>query len=177
MVACGFGALLPALVFRLNIFARYPIGNLPTGQYVGNGNDVGTLTSVPGYNVSVNASLNHLDDFTTIAPGGPYRMDIRGLLETDDGEYIGVSAIGFIANTTRVADILGNQSGTTATQWGELDTITTWSFLANEDSKYKDLGDSTWVSNIRMYPSNNKDTLLYIDFKLSKVLAGPLCSD
>ena len=104
-------------------------------------------------------------------------MDIRGLLETDDGEYVGVTAIGFISNTTHVADILANKTGTTATRWGELDTITSWTFLANKDGKYKDLGDSTWVSNIRMYPSDNKDTQLYIDFKLSKVLGGPVCGD
>jgi hypothetical protein len=159
---------------QLNIFALDIIGNLSTGGFFANGNAIGTLTSIPGYNLTLNASTVHMDDFNTISPGGPYTLAARGLLKTNDGEYIGISGLGLLANTTHVADVLANKTRI-PTQWGELETITSWNFQASQSGKYNELTQSLFVANIRLLPSDNPDTVLYIDYKLSRVIAGPAC--
>lgn len=158
---------------QLRIFALYPVGPLITGGTLANGNGVGTLTSLPTYNLTVNATSIHIDDFNSVDSGGPYTLDARGLFKTDDGAMIGVRSSGLLSNTPHVQAILANKTGVTPTQWGELDTMTVWSFQAT--GKYQDLTESTFVANIRMFPSDNKDTTSYIEYRLSKVLPGLLC--
>jgi hypothetical protein len=116
-----------------------------------------------------------MDDFNTISKNGPYTLAARGLLKTSDGEYIGVNGIGQLSNTTHVAEVLGNKTRE-ATQWGEISTITTWTFEASEEGRYGELTQNVFVANIRLLPSDNSDTVLYIDYQLSRVLPGPLCS-
>ncbi|KAL9085923.1 MAG: hypothetical protein Q9165_007406 [Trypethelium subeluteriae] len=154
----------------------YP-GNLSTGGIWSNGNGVGTLTSVPGYNLTVNATTIHIDDFNYLSTGGPYTLNARGLLETDDGDYIGLTGEGLLANTPHVQAILANETGVEPLKWGELNTFTTWTFQAAASSKYAALTESTFVANIRMSPSDNKNTSSYIDYRLSQVTSGPLCED
>ncbi|KAI1406991.1 hypothetical protein F5Y13DRAFT_207086 [Hypoxylon sp. FL1857] len=175
MVQCGFNELVPALIFNLRIFALYPIGNLTTGGLWSNGNGIGTLTSVPGYNLTVNATTIHMDDFNVVNPDGPYTLNAQGLVRTDDGHVIGVHSTGLLANTPHVQDIMANRTGVQPLRWGELDTFTTWTFQAS--GKYEELTQDTFVANIRILPPDNEDTVTYIEYRLSKVLAGPLCDD
>ncbi|KAF2181513.1 hypothetical protein K469DRAFT_638237 [Zopfia rhizophila CBS 207.26] len=175
MVQCGFNTLLPALVFKLRIFSLYPIGPTDLGTTVSNGNGIGTLTSVPGYNLTINATSIHMDDFNGIAKGGPYTVDARGLWKNYDGAMFGVQSSGLLANTPHVQDILANKTGVEPLKWGELSTMTTWTFTAS--GQYQDLADSTFVANFKMSPSDSEDTVSYVEYRLSKVLPGTLCDD
>ncbi|RYP06175.1 hypothetical protein DL765_009598 [Monosporascus sp. GIB2] len=152
------------------------MGELRTGGLWSNGNGVGTLTSVPGADTYVNATTVHMDDFNYRSPddeGAPYVLNAQGLLETDDGHYIGVRGQGLLANTPHVRAIMANETGVAPTRWGELDTFTTWTFQAS--GPYAALTESTFVANIRISPSDAADTVSHIDYRLSKVLPGPLC--
>ncbi|KAK7968050.1 uncharacterized protein PG986_002327 [Apiospora aurea] len=184
MVQCGFNTLVPAFAFNLRIFALYPLGELPTGGLWSNGNGVGTLTSVPGSGFHLNATTVHMTDFNALPSPpsdtggggndqGPYVLAAQGLLRTDDGQHLGLYGRGLLANTPHVRDILANRSGVAPTRWGELDTYTTWTFQAA--GKYAALTESTFVANIRVYPSDRSDTVSYIDYRMSKVLPGPPC--
>ncbi|KAK7991357.1 hypothetical protein PG988_000151 [Apiospora saccharicola] len=172
---------------QLRIFALYPLGELPTGGLWSNGNGVGTLTSVPGSGLGfhLNATTVHMTDFNALPSSsssekggggndqGPYVLAAQGLLRTDDGQHLGLYGRGLLANTPHVRDILANRTGVAPTRWGELDTYTTWTFQAA--GKYAALTESTFVANIRVYPSDRSDTVSYIDYRMSKVLPGPPC--
>ncbi|KAF2973126.1 hypothetical protein GQX73_g456 [Xylaria multiplex] len=159
---------------KLRIFALYPIGELPGGQVWSNGNSVGTLSSVPGSNMELNATTLHMDDFTVVSSeGGPYALSARGMLETDDGHFISVTGRGLLPNTPHVQAVIANNTGVKPTKWGELDAITTWSFQAS--GKYSDLTEAIFFANIRLLPSDNADTAAYAEYRLSKVLPGSLC--
>jgi hypothetical protein len=149
------------------------MGELSTGGVWSNGNAIGTLTSVPGSDLSVNATTIHMDDFNYKNPAGPYTLNAQGLLATDDGHYIGMYGKGLLPNTPHVQAILSNETGVAPTRWGEIDAFTSWSFQAS--GPYAALTESTFVANIRIAPSDNKDTVSYIDYRLSKVLPGPVC--
>lgn len=152
----------------------YPIGELPNGQIWSNGNSVGTLTSAPGFGMKLNATTLHMDDFTIMnSKDGPYELSARGMLETDDGHFIGVTGKGPLENTPHVQALIANATGVKATRWGELETLTTWSFQAS--GPYSALTDSTFFASIRLSPSDNSDVAAYAEYRLSKVLAGPLC--
>ncbi|KAJ5087787.1 hypothetical protein N7456_011403 [Penicillium angulare] len=174
MVNCGFNTLVPALVFQLRIFSLYPIGELSTGGIWSNGNGVGTLTSVAGSDLYLNANTIHMDDFNVVNPDKPYTLNAQGLLATDDGHYIGIYGKGLLPNTDHVRSILANETDVEPTKWGELDAYTTWSFQAS--GKYAALTESVYVANIKIYPSDDSDTMSYIDYRLSKVEAGPRCN-
>ncbi|KAI0457242.1 hypothetical protein F5B21DRAFT_501616 [Xylaria acuta] len=175
MVQCGFNTLVPALVFKLRIFALYPLGNLTTGGYWSNGNGIGVLTSVPGYSPVVNATSIHMDDFNVVHSGGPYSLDAQGLVKTDDGQIIGVHSKGLLSNTPSVQAIMANRTNAAPTRWGEIDTFTTWNFQAS--GKYSELTTATFVANIQLLPSDAEDTVSYINYRLSQVLPGPTCDD
>ncbi|KAJ3552445.1 hypothetical protein NPX13_g11110 [Xylaria arbuscula] len=68
-----------------------------------------------------------------------------------------------------------NETDVQPTRWGELDTFTTWTFQAS--GPYAELTESTFVANIRIAPSDNSDTISYIDYRFSKVLPGPACEE
>ncbi|ORY63301.1 uncharacterized protein BCR38DRAFT_436452 [Pseudomassariella vexata] len=174
MVQCGFNQLAPALFFNLRIFSLYPIGELPNGQIWSNGNSVGTLTSVAGSDLSINATTLHMDDFTVMnSKNGPYELSARGMLKTDDGHFIGVTGTGPLSNTPHVQAIIANETGATPTAWGELKTLTAWSFQAS--GKYAALTESVFFANIRLLPSDDAEVSAYAQYRLSKVLAGPVC--
>ncbi|KAI1175672.1 hypothetical protein F4777DRAFT_549513 [Nemania sp. FL0916] len=175
MVQCGFNTIVPALVFKLRIFALYPLGNLTTGGYWSNGNGIGVLTSVPGYEPAVNATSIHMDDFNVVHSTGPYTLDANGLVQTDDGHVIGVHSKGLLSNTASVRAILVNSTDAAPTRWGEVDTLTTWSFQAS--GKYEALTTAVFVANIQLMPSDDEDTVSYINYRLSQVLPGPVCED
>ncbi|KAI1339730.1 hypothetical protein F5Y15DRAFT_67823 [Xylariaceae sp. FL0016] len=149
------------------------MGELPTGGLWSNGNAVGTLTSVDGFVDYLNATTVHMDDFNERTTDGPYVLNAQGVLRTDDDHYIGIYGKGLLANTPHIAAIMANESGVAPTQWGEIDTYTTWSFQAS--GKYAWLTESTFVANIRVSPSDNADTVSYIDYRFSKVLPGTAC--
>ncbi|KAH8198337.1 hypothetical protein TruAng_007492 [Truncatella angustata] len=151
----------------------YPMGELPTGGLWSNGNAVGTLTSVPGSDLYVNATTIHMDDFNARSTGGPYILAAQGVLKTDDDHYIGIYGKGLLANTQHIEAIMANETGVKPTSWGEIETYTTWTFQAS--GKYAALTESTFVANIRVYPSDDSDTVSYIDYRISKVLPGSLC--
>ncbi|KAI1103140.1 hypothetical protein F4804DRAFT_353098 [Jackrogersella minutella] len=67
-------------------------------------NGVRTLTSVPGYNLTVNATTIHRDDFNEVNPTGPYTLTAQGLVQTDDRHVIGVHGTGLLPNTPHVKD-------------------------------------------------------------------------
>ncbi|KAJ4413893.1 hypothetical protein N0V82_008248 [Gnomoniopsis sp. IMI 355080] len=160
---------------KLRIFATYPIGNISTGGFWANGNAVGTLASVPSYGLSVNATSIHMDDTYVRYPGAPYSQYTRGLVRTDDGQIIGVSMAGLVAATPHVQDIMANKTGVEPLRWGEMDTFTIWSFQAA--GQYSRLSDRKFVANIRMYPPDDEETVVYIDYRISEVQAGQLCKD
>ncbi|KAI1202131.1 hypothetical protein F5X97DRAFT_253788 [Nemania serpens] len=172
MVNCGFNTLIPALAFQLRIFAVYPIGELPTGLIWSNGNSVGTLKSVPGFDIAVNATSLHMDDFTVATSNGPLELRARGMFKTDDGQYIGVTGKGLLAGTPHVKAIIANETGVKPMKWGEIDTLQSWTIQAS--GKYEALTQSTFISNMRLSPSNNSDTTAYVEFRLSRVLTGPV---
>lgn len=150
------------------------MGELPTGGLWSNGNGVGTLTSVEGFEPRLNATTVHMDDFNARGSAeGPYTLAAQGVLRTDDGHFLGIYGKGLLANTPHVQAIMANETGVSPTRWGEIDTFTTWTFQAAGD--YAALTESTFVANIRVSPSDNEDTVSYIDYRLSKVLAGPPC--
>ena len=68
-----------------------------------------------------------------------------------------------------------NKTGVEPLQWGEMDTFTLWSFQAS--GPYSRLSEGQFVANIRMYPPDNDDTVVYIDYRISEVQAGPVCED
>lgn len=152
----------------------YPIGELPGGQIWSNGNSFGMLTSAPGFDMDLNAKTLHMDDFTVMnSKDSPYELSARGMLETDDGYFIGVTGKGPLENTPHVQALIANETGVKATRWGELETLTTWSFQAS--GPYAALTDSTFFASIRLSPSNSSDIAAYAEYRLSKVLPGPLC--
>jgi hypothetical protein len=155
----------------------HPIGKLPGGQIWSNGNAVGALTAVPGSGMRINATTLHMDDSTVTNSehGGSYELSARGMLETDDGYYISVSANGLLYNTPHVQAVLTNETGVQPTKWGELETLTNWRFQAS--GKYADLTGATFFANIRMFPSDNAETKAYVEYRLSKVLPGPGCPE
>lgn len=162
------------------------MGELRTGGLWSNGNGVGKLTSVPQTSPSsssigipyINATTIHMDDFNYRRSGdsdAPYVLNAQGLLATDDGHYLGVKGSGLLANTAHVRAIMANETGVEPTRWGELDSFTTWTFQAAADGPYAALAEATFVANIRISPSDDADTVSHIDYRLSKVLPGPLC--
>ncbi|ORY63305.1 uncharacterized protein BCR38DRAFT_410245 [Pseudomassariella vexata] len=161
---------------ELRIFASYPIGNLTTGGFWANGNAVGVLTSVPGFIPAINATSIHMDDTFVRYPGAPYIQDTRGLVMTDDGQIIGVNMQGLVSATPHVHDIMANKTGVEPLRWGEMDTFTVWNFQAAA-GKYSQLAEGTFVANTRLIPSDNEDTVVYMDYQISQVDAGPLCVD
>ncbi|KAI0508963.1 hypothetical protein F5B22DRAFT_618719 [Xylaria bambusicola] len=176
MVKCGFNTLVPAMVFKLRIWSLYPMGELPTGGLWSNGNGVGTLVSVPGFEPFLNATTVHMDDFNVRGSAdGPYTLNAQGILRTDDNHYLGLYGKGLLANTPHVQAIMANETDVQPTRWGELDTFTTWTFQAS--GPYAELTKSTFVANIRIAPSDNSDTISYIDYRFSKVLPGPACEE
>jgi hypothetical protein len=106
MVLCGFTTLIPALTYNLRIFASYPIGNITTGGSWTNGNAIGDLRSVAGYNPAIKAASIHEDDLHVHYPGTPYHQNTRGLVRTDDGQILGISMQGLVADTPHVRDIM-----------------------------------------------------------------------
>jgi hypothetical protein len=163
--------MIPA---QLRIFALYSIGKLPSGQIWSNGNSVGRLTSVSDFDMNLNATTIHMDDFTVVnSEDGPYELSARGMLETDDGYFISVAGSGMLSNTPHVKAILANETDVKPTKWGELKTLTTWRFQAS--GPYAALTEAIFFANIRLLPSDGKDTAAYAEYRLSKVLAGPLC--
>ncbi|KAH8165465.1 hypothetical protein CIB48_g2794 [Xylaria polymorpha] len=174
MVQCGFNTLVPALVFKLRIFALYQMGDLPTGGRWSNGNGIGVLTSVPGFSPALNASSIHMDDFNFVNSDGPFTLDANGIIKTDDGQFIGVHSKGLLSNTPSVRAILANSTDAAPTQWGDIDTFTTWSFQAS--GKYSDLTTKTFVANIQLLPSDSEDTVSYINYRISQVIPGPKCA-
>ena len=150
------------------------MGELPTGGLWSNGNGIGTLRSVPGADLYLNATTVHMDDFNVRnSATGPYTLNAQGILKTDDDHYIGMYGRGLLANTPHVQAIMANETGVEPTEWGELETYTTWTFQAA--GKYAALTESTFVANIKIAPSDSSDTVSYIDYRLSKVLPGPPC--
>ncbi|KAJ4413898.1 hypothetical protein N0V82_008253 [Gnomoniopsis sp. IMI 355080] len=136
---------------------------------------MGRLTSVPGSTMDLNATIVHMDDFSVVnSADGPYDLSARGILETDDGHFISVTGLGMLANTPHIQAILTNETAVEPTQWGEIQTLTTWSFQAS--GPYAALTESTFFANIRLFPSNNEDTAAYVEYRLSKVLPGPVCT-
>ena len=151
----------------------YTIGDLTTGGFWFNGiGEEGTLTSASGFPLQINATSVHIDDFTAnFERDGPNKVHLRGLLLTDDGEYIGVEVIGLLDNTQAVQDIINKKPGAKPTEWGSLNTFTTWSFQAAKGSKYADLTTGTFVANFRMWPYEADDSFA-VEYHLSKVLPG-----
>jgi hypothetical protein len=119
----------------------------------------------------LNATTLHMGDVTVVGSEGPYKLNARGMLKTDDGYYIGVQGTGLLSNTPHVKAIIANETGVKPTKWGEIETLTTWTFKAS--GKYAALTQSTFVANIRLSPSDNSDTVAYTEFKLSRILPGP----
>ncbi|KAI0444489.1 hypothetical protein F4803DRAFT_560852 [Xylaria telfairii] len=175
MVNCGFNTLVPALVFKLRIFALYQLGTLPTNTRWSNGNGIGVLTSVPGFSPALNATTMHMDDFNFVNSGSPFTLDANGVIKTDDGVFIGVHSNGLLSNTPAVQAILSNSTDAAPTKWGDIDTFTTWSFQAS--GKYSELTTRTFVANIQLLPSDSEDTVSHINYRISQVVAGPKCAD
>lgn len=113
-----------------------------------------------------------MDDFTVATSNGPLELRARGMFKTDDGQYIGVTGKGLLAGTPHVKAIIANETGVKPMKWGEIDTLQSWTIQAS--GKYEALTQSTFISNMRLSPSNNSDTTAYVEFRLSRVLTGPV---
>jgi hypothetical protein len=116
-----------------------------------------------------------MDDIYVLYRNAPYSQDTRRLVRTDDGEIIGVTMQDLLAATPHVQDILANKTGVEPLKWGEINTFTTWNFQAS--GIYEQLTEATFVANIWMGPPDNKDTVTYIEYRLSQILPGLLCED
>jgi len=115
-----------------------------------------------------------MDDFF-LGSGGPWILSPRGLLKTNDGEYISVDGTGWADNTNHTLSILKNTTRV-PTEWGEVQALTTWGFKATT-GYYSPLTTATFVANMRWWPSDNANTSSYIDYRISEVIAGPICAD
>ena len=105
-----FNTLIPALTITFNVTNVLPSGNgsLSTGSslilvHINSG----TLVSVPGFAIPINATLQQGDDWPTIDPDQKHaRPDSRVVATTDDGEYLEVVSSGIQVPTPELLDII-----------------------------------------------------------------------
>ncbi|KAL8710653.1 MAG: hypothetical protein Q9220_004877 [cf. Caloplaca sp. 1 TL-2023] len=94
----AFNHLVPALVLNLTVRSVIPIGqnNISTGGRLIIGPIVnGTIQSEPGFETRINGTILNADDWPTVDPDGKHeRPDLRGLIKTDDDDYLQILATG-----------------------------------------------------------------------------------
>ncbi|KZF25314.1 hypothetical protein L228DRAFT_236427 [Xylona heveae TC161] len=172
----GFNYLLPALIFNLKIWNTNIIGPLEEGVTAFNGQSRGTVTSVHGYNTTVNGTVIHMDDFFSLYPDNKtYAISPRGLFVTEDGVKIGVEASGYFDNIPHVQAIFNKEPGVNGTDFGEIPSGSVWTFKTGHP-KYKDLGESMFVGNFRLFPGDADNSSFFnVEYRLAKILPGPPC--
>lgn len=110
-----FNTLVPALTITFNVSNVLPVGNgsLSTGSSLILGHvNSGTLVSVPGFGVPINATLRQGDDWPTIDPDQKHaRPDSRVLAATDDGAYVEVVSSGIQVPTPELLGIISGAKG------------------------------------------------------------------
>ncbi|MCJ1330498.1 hypothetical protein MMC10_007183 [Thelotrema lepadinum] len=201
MVPCGFNTLVPAFIAAVNLtslvsvslastrqfsapflnLVTHPdsqsvIGELDTGTQLNYGQAIGTMKSVDGYPVNLNATAVHTDDLPT-ADATNFHLSIRGVWQTDDDTLIAYNVEGPLAATQKIVDIFSGAPNATATEWGESYSALFWHFYV-KDGPYKDLEDSLFVSSARVFPaSSDGKVVASLEYRISKVDPGPLCKD
>jgi hypothetical protein len=96
---------------QLRIFSLYPLGPTNLGYTVSNGNGIGTLTSLPSYNLTPNVTNIHKDGFNGVSTDGPSTVDAHGVWQRYDGAFLGVHSSGLSANTSHIYDTLMKKAG------------------------------------------------------------------
>ena len=116
-----FNTLIPALTITVNVNNVLPIGNgsLSTGSSLILGHiNSGTLVSVPGFGIPINATIQQGDDWPTIDPDQKHaRPNLRALATTDDGERLEVLSSGIQVPTPEFLQIIQG-AGNGSLPWG-----------------------------------------------------------
>jgi Protein of unknown function (DUF3237) len=113
-----YNTLIPALFLNVTVKTILPIGSgsLSTGGSLVLGHIAsGTLVSEPGFETTINATISYADDWPVADPDGKHsRPDLRGLVSTDDGEYLQVAATGIQTPVKELGEIVTGGKGSLA---------------------------------------------------------------
>ncbi|CAF9935254.1 MAG: hypothetical protein HETSPECPRED_009715 [Heterodermia speciosa] len=145
----AFNHLVPALILNLTVQSVIPIGsnNISTGGRLILGPIVnGTLESEPGFETQINATFSNADDWPTVDPDGKHeRPDLRGLIKTDDDEYLQILAKGIQTIIPELTQIITGEKELSL-PFGAFQSVILVSFRTGT-SKYKNLEDGIFVGS------------------------------
>ncbi|CAL8578668.1 hypothetical protein XPA_004436 [Xanthoria parietina] len=145
----AFLDLVPALILNLTVSTIFPIGSneTSTGGRVIVGPIVnGTLQSEPGFETLINATISSADDWPTIDPDGLHqRPDLRGLVTTDDGEFVEILATGIQTIIPELNQIITGEKELNL-PFGTFQSVIPVRFVTGTP-KYKNLQDSIFIGS------------------------------
>ncbi|KAI4231903.1 MAG: hypothetical protein LQ349_005313 [Xanthoria aureola] len=105
----------------------------------------GTLQSEPGFETFINATISNAD-WPTIDPDGLHqRPDLRGLVTTDDGEYLQILATGIQTIIPELNQIITGEKGLNL-PFGTFQSVIPVSFVTGTP-KYKNIQDSVFIGS------------------------------